>query len=59
MRDVGIGERDRPALGVAVGRLDAGGRRRVAVQLLAQRRALLVGHDGEVEVDAVDAVEGA
>ena len=28
---------------------DAGGRRRVAVQLLAERRALLVGHDGEVE----------
>ena len=34
-----------------------GGGRRVAVQLLAQRLALLVGHHGEVEVDVVDAVE--
>ena len=44
VRLLGVGERDGPALGVAVGRLAAGGGRRVAVQLLAQRRALLVGH---------------
>ena len=52
VRDAGIGERDGPALGVAVGRLGAGGRRRVAVEALAERGPLLVGHDGEVDVDA-------
>jgi len=54
----GIGERDRPALGVAVGLLAAGGGGRVAVQHGAERGPLVVGHDREVEVDRVDAVEG-
>ena len=49
----GLGEGDLPALGVAVRRLRG---RRVAAgspwRLHAQRLALLVGHHGEVEVDA-------
>ena len=53
----GIGERDRPALGVTVGGLRAGGGRRIAVQLLAERGALLVGHGGEVDATAVDTGE--
>ncbi len=57
VRDCRVGERDRPALGVAVGRLRAGGRGGVAVQLLAQRGPLVVGHHREVEVDRRDVVE--
>ena len=53
-----VGEGDDPALGVAVALVGAGGAGRVAVEHLAHRGALLVGHHGEVEVDAVDAVEG-
>ena len=39
--------------------LAAGGGGRVAVELAAQRRSLVVGHHREVEVDRVDAVERA
>ena len=53
----GVGEGDHAALGVAVGVLAAGGGGRVAVELGAQRRPLVVGHDREVEVDRVDPVE--
>src|SRR3546814_4250314 len=44
---LGIGERDGAALGMAVGGLAARGGGWVAVQLLAQRGALLVGHRSE------------
>ena len=43
----GIGERDRAALGVAVGGLAAGGGGRVALELLPDAGALLVGHHAE------------
>ena len=49
----GLGERDRPALGVTVGLAVAGRRAGRAVQLDAQLLALLVGHHRELEVDVV------
>ena len=52
----GLGERDRPALGVAL-RLAVHVAAAVALQLDAQRLALLVAHHGEVDADAGDAVE--
>ena len=54
----GLGERDRPPLGMAVCLALSGSGGRVAVEPLAQRLALVVGHHREVEVDAIDAVEG-
>ena len=53
----GLGERDGPPLGVPV-RLTLTGRRAgITVQPLAQLLAVVVGHHGELEVDAGDTVE--
>ena len=50
---------DRDLRFVAVGGVGAGRGGRVAVELLAQRRPLVVGHDREVDPDLVDAGQPA
>ena len=53
----GLGERDGPPFGVSVRLTLAGRRARITVQPLAQLLAVVIGHHGELEVDASDAVE--
>ena len=54
----GLGERDRPPLGVAVGVGRTGGGGGVAVEPAAQVLPLVVGHDREVDGHAGDVGEG-
>ena len=53
----GLGERDGPTFGVPVGVTLTGRRAGIAVQALAELLAVVVGHHGELEVDASDPVE--